>query len=108
MVVMLYVRFPLSLRNVGDLLFERGVDLCNETVRLWWTSLTPCSNFRHHLSQSQAPIVHLEQDGLKRFSQRCELVDYSRRCFRICGSSDQATTFEAFEAMSEGMGADPR
>jgi putative transposase len=35
-VVMLYVRFPLSLRNVEDLLFERGYDLCHETVRLWW------------------------------------------------------------------------
>lgn len=34
MVVMLYVRFPLSLRNVGDLLAERGIDICYETVRL--------------------------------------------------------------------------
>lgn len=33
--VMMYVRFPLSLRNVEDLLFERGIDLCHETVRLW-------------------------------------------------------------------------
>jgi putative transposase len=33
MVVMLYVRHPLSLRNVEDLLFERGFDLCHETVR---------------------------------------------------------------------------
>ena len=33
-VVMLYVRYPLSLRNVEDLLFERGYDLCHETVRL--------------------------------------------------------------------------
>ena len=29
-VVMLYVRFPLSLRNVEDLLFERGYDLCHD------------------------------------------------------------------------------
>ena len=36
LVVMLYVRFPLSLRNVEDLLFERGIDVCHETVRLWW------------------------------------------------------------------------
>ena len=36
MVVMMYVRYPLSLRNVEDLLFERGYDLCHETVRLWW------------------------------------------------------------------------
>ena len=36
MVVMMYVRYPLSPRNVEDLLFERGYDLCHETVRLWW------------------------------------------------------------------------
>jgi transposase-like protein len=26
------VRFPLSLRNVEDLLPERGIDICHETV----------------------------------------------------------------------------
>jgi len=31
--VMLYVRYPLSLRNVEDLLSERGIDICHETVR---------------------------------------------------------------------------
>jgi putative transposase len=41
MVVMLYVRFPLSLRNVEDLLFERGIYLCHETVRLWWNRFGP-------------------------------------------------------------------
>ena len=33
--VMLYVRFPLSLRNVEDLLHERGVDVNYESVRYW-------------------------------------------------------------------------
>ena len=33
--VMMYVRFPLSLRNVEDLLHERGIDVCHESVRLW-------------------------------------------------------------------------
>jgi len=32
--VLMYVRFPLSLRNVADLLFEREIDICHETVRL--------------------------------------------------------------------------
>ena len=31
--VMLYVRFPLSLRNVEDLLDERGIEISNKTVR---------------------------------------------------------------------------
>ena len=34
--VMMYVRYPLSLRQVEDLLFERGIDICHETVRNWW------------------------------------------------------------------------
>ncbi len=33
LVVLMYIRFPLSLRNVEELLFERGIDLCHETVR---------------------------------------------------------------------------
>ncbi len=39
--VMLYVRYPLSLRQVEDLLSERGVDVCHETVRYWWSRFGP-------------------------------------------------------------------
>ena len=39
--VMLYVRFPLSLRNVEDLLHERGIDVSHETVRYWWHRFGP-------------------------------------------------------------------
>ena len=34
--VMLYVRFPLSLRNIEDLLHERGVDVSHAAVRFLW------------------------------------------------------------------------
>jgi len=64
--VMLYVRFPLSLRNVEDLLHERGIDICHETVRFWWHRFgpmfaaeirkrrvegMPSSNWRWHLDE---------------------------------------------------------
>ena len=39
--VTLYVRFPLSLRNVEDLLHERGIDISHETVRFWWNRFGP-------------------------------------------------------------------
>ena len=39
--VMLYIRFPLSLRNVEDLLHERGIDVSHETVRFWWNRFDP-------------------------------------------------------------------
>lgn len=41
LVVLMYIRFPLSLRNVEDLLFGRGIDICHETVRLWWNRFGP-------------------------------------------------------------------
>ena len=65
--VMLYVRFPLSLRNVEDLLHERGIDVCHESVRLWWNrfglmfateirkkrsqSMRQCPQWRWHLDE---------------------------------------------------------
>ena len=39
--VMMYIRFPLSLRNVEDLLHERGIDISHETVRFWWNRFGP-------------------------------------------------------------------
>jgi putative transposase len=39
--VVMYIRFPLSLRNVQDLLHERGIDICHETVRFWWHRFGP-------------------------------------------------------------------
>ena len=38
---MLYVRFPLSLRNVEDLLHERGIEISHEAVRFWWNRFGP-------------------------------------------------------------------
>ncbi len=41
LVVMMYIRYPLSLRQVEDILFERGIDICHETVRFWWNRFGP-------------------------------------------------------------------
>src|ERR1700674_5212500 len=41
LVVMMYVRYPLSLRNVEDLLAERGIDISHETIRFWWNRFGP-------------------------------------------------------------------
>ena len=39
--VLMYVKYPLSLRNVEDLLAERGIDISHETVRFWWNQFGP-------------------------------------------------------------------
>ena len=54
LVVMMYVRFPLSLRNVEDLLFERGIDICHETVRHWWNRFGPM--FAADIRRQRSPI----------------------------------------------------
>jgi transposase-like protein len=38
---MMYVRYPLSLRNVEDLLAERGIDISHETIRFRWNRFGP-------------------------------------------------------------------
>ncbi len=50
----MYVRFPLSLRNVEDLLHERGIDVSYESVRFWWHRFGPkfASEIRRKRSQS--------------------------------------------------------
>ena len=39
--VMMYGRFPLSLRQVEDLLHERRIEICHETVCAWWNRFGP-------------------------------------------------------------------
>ena len=38
---MMYLKYPLSLRNLEDLLAERGIDICHETLRFWWNPFGP-------------------------------------------------------------------
>ena len=56
--VMLYVRFPLSLRNVEDLLHERGIEVSHETVRFWWQRFGPlfASKIRQRRAQSMRSV----------------------------------------------------
>ena len=53
--VMMYVRYPLSLRQVEDLLHERGIDISYETVRAWWNRFGPifAAEIREKRSASQ-------------------------------------------------------
>ena len=73
--VMMYIRFPLSLRQVEDLLHERGIDICHETVRFWWNRFGPmfAAEIRKKRSaalralfaeaSSVTPILHLLRQG---------------------------------------------
>src|SRR5271167_3719855 len=41
LVVMMDVKYSLSLRNVEDLLAERGIEISHETIRFWWNRFGP-------------------------------------------------------------------
>ena len=60
LVVMMYVRHPLSPRNVEDLLSERGIDISHETVRFWW------NRFRFYGARGEtiAPSSRQSNDGV--------------------------------------------
>jgi putative transposase len=75
---MMYVRYPLSLRNVEDRLAERGIDISHETVRFWGNRFGPMfaaeirkkrvadprgyPQWRWHLNES-VPRKHQQQWG---------------------------------------------
>ena len=122
LVVLMYVRFPLSLRNVEDLLFERGIDLCHETVRFWWNRFGPLfagdicrqrvnrmQGFRHwrwHLDEMYVKLngemVYLwravDQEGeiLESFvtkkRDKAAALSFMKRALKRHGSPDAITT----------------
>ena len=51
--VMLFVGYPLSLRNVEDLLQVWGIEVGHQTMRYWWNKFGPllASEFRKKLCQ---------------------------------------------------------
>jgi putative transposase len=59
--VMVYVRFPLSLRNVEDLLHERSIEISHETVRFWWNRFGPmfAAEIRKKAYKPDARILQL-------------------------------------------------
>ena len=89
----MYVRFPLSLRNVEDLLHERGIDISHETGRYWWNRFGPMyaaeirrmrvSRMRAQppdplLSSAMQPICHLQaNDGSTDDPAPCRLLNAS-------------------------------
>ena len=125
--VMMYIRYPLSLRQVEDLLFERGIDLCHETVRLWWNRFGPMfaaeirkrrvqshsySNWRWHLDEVFVRIngemhylwraVDHEGEVLEVFAtkrrDRKAALKFLSRAMKRCGPPSSPLTKSALDA----------
>jgi putative transposase len=122
LVVQMYVRYPLSLRNVEDLLAERGIDICYETVRLWWNRFGPmfaaeirrkrvdsmrgCTHWRWHLDEVYVKIngemhylwraVDHEGEVLESFAtktrDKAAALSFMRKLMKRHGSAKAITT----------------
>ena len=63
--VMIYLLYPLSLRQDDDLLFERGIDIRHERVRFWWNRFGPM--FAAEIRKRR--VHHRSYSRLRWFSQ---------------------------------------
>ena len=54
--VMIYIRYPLSLRQVEDILFERGINICHETIRFWWSRFGPMCQYMGGVTQTVGQV----------------------------------------------------
>ena len=75
--VMMDIRFPLSLRQVEDLLHERGIDITYETVRAWWNRFGPM--FAAEIRKTRSASMwgspqwrgHLDEGVPRRHAKEC-------------------------------------
>jgi putative transposase len=55
----MYVWFPLSLRQIENLLHVRGIDISHKTVRVWWNRFGPMLAVEVRKRRIQAPSFSL-------------------------------------------------
>ena len=63
LVVMMYIRYPLSLRQVEDILFERGIDICHETVRFAARLIASVPGRKFPVRPKKFPVMSVREFG---------------------------------------------
>ena len=111
--VMMYIRYPLSLRQVEDIMFERGIDICHETVRYGWNRFGPMfageirkrrvhgrnwSNWRWQLDE-----VLVRSNGERHYLWRA--VDHEGEVLEVCchATAGSPSSVEVSEAHDETL-----
>ena len=94
--VLMYVKYPLSLRNVEDLLHERGIDICHETVRHWWNRFGPlfASDIRRQRTSQMGGFRHWRWHLDEMFVKVNGEMRYLWRAVDHEGRSSRATSRE--------------
>jgi putative transposase len=105
------VRYPLSLRNVEDLLAERGIDISHETVQFWWNRFGPM--FAAEIRKRQVAHMraypqwrwHLDEVFVKINGELCYLwraVDHEGEVFEA-DRQDLKNIYESYLGVVDGM-----
>ncbi len=101
--VMYYIRYPLSLRQVEDIIHERGIDIFHEIIRYWWNrfghnfsremkkkSGVKYSNWRWHIDEVFVKIngeTHLMKSIWRLFKIQHNIITIRLR-IHICTSGE--------------------
>jgi putative transposase len=115
---MLYVKYPLSLRNVEDLRAERGIDICHETVRFWWQRVGPMfageigRNRSAHMRQQRQWRWHLDEMYVKLNGEMVCLwraIDHEREVLEsyVTKTRDKAAALTFMKKMLKRTGCSP-
>ena len=115
----MYVRYPLSLRNVEDLLAERGIDISHETVRFWWNRFGPmfAAEIRKrrvaHMRGYPQWRWHLDEVFVKINGKLCYLwraVDHEGEVLEAVATTkrDKAAALKLLKRIMKKYGAPPQ
>ena len=86
-----------ALRKVGDLLAERDIDECHETVCLWWNQLDPrfIAESRRRWVETMRALARrqrpLDEDYLKIYGERAR-IKHLGQCVAARPASETAWT----------------
>ncbi|OKI36684.1 IS6 family transposase [Streptomyces sp. TSRI0281] len=112
--VWLYFRFPLSFREVEELMLQRGVILSHETVRRWCMKFgqayanglrrrQPRPGDKWHLDE-----VFVKINGERKYLWRAVDADGTVLDILVQGRRDKAAARRFFRRLLKGIGAVPR
>ncbi|WP_274918885.1 IS6 family transposase [Streptomyces sp. WZ-12] len=112
--VWLYHRFPLPFRDVEELLFERGITVSYEAVRLWCERFGPECAARLRRRQPRPGdkwhlgAVFLKINGKMRYLWRAIDQDGNVLDILVTGKRDTAAARRFFRKLLKGTGTVPR
>ena len=95
LVVMKYVKYPLSLHNVEDLLAERGIDISHETVRFWWNRFGPFVKVNGKLCYLWRAVDHegeVLESVVTAKRNKAAALKFLKRIMKKCGRPGKIVT----------------